>query len=265
MIRNIALACALVCFVGLFLALRLGPKQDAQAQGLKPTFRAEKRDVLKEHYYVVMMEYDGDSLVLIEVKSDAGGMTMQQRADAIAGRMTQMQGKDAHWFSALHAGKKNGEAVVAAPAAAEGYVITADAASLPLWNLHSTWDFANVLTQRIQKNLRIALNHSDALQHPHGRDAVLPHPLRHLARTAVDWRLEGDTRLSAGDRSGAAAAYLSAIKADPNFVAAYVRLASVQLALGQRQAASGTLRAGLQHGPDGTQRSEMETLLRQAR
>src|SRR5438105_2952153 len=61
-----------------------GPQKsvkDAQTQGLKPTFKSDKRDVPNAHYYVVVMTYDGDDVVLIEVKNDAGGFTMQKRAE----------------------------------------------------------------------------------------------------------------------------------------------------------------------------------------
>jgi tetratricopeptide (TPR) repeat protein len=183
----------------------------------------------------VAITVNGNRATVAEIPVAAGGMSPVQRAAKIAKRIQTAAQRNPLWWMQVNVGRKNGDAVVTAPTAPDGYVITADP------------DYARV-TQTAPDELarRIAIKIRTAYDRPASRRDFTPEQQAAEDHAkAVDLRQRGDELYNSGSLAAAVKAYSEAVALDKNYLVAHERLVALLAESGQKDRARAAARTAL--------------------
>ena len=195
----------------------------------------------------VDMKVHGLTKRLVEIVTDAGGLSKQQRAGKIAERFRGVQKSDADWTKHLSMGRVNGSWVVRQPKAPGGFLITADSAFAREAGL-STKELSGLLIRNIR---RIVDPATVAM-----RDVTIDR-----VAASRDKRVSGDNFYSTDDKEKAEAEYKDAIQYDPTYIVPYLRLAALYSAQNESDKVREILSAARKQKLDSEQKQQVEKLL----
>jgi hypothetical protein len=231
------------------------PKPKVKLPGIssKPVYTAvEKSAPGGKRIGAVMVSIGGRKKTVIEILAKSGGMSLKQRAQIIATRMSALSKKNPLWWTTSKPGTVRGEAVVKVAGAPGGYIVTADRQFANECGVSPTQ-----LARQLANKIRTTFDPQSGDEF--GGRALTPEDMR---QAAIDLRQEGDD-LYATSKVQAEAKYKLAIQNDPSYHVPYLRLADLYKSQGNKDAAKSILEEGLKvDAIAGSQRAELEAKLK---
>ncbi len=199
---------------------------------------------------VVQLNIAGRSKTVVEVLAGTSKLDAKKRAQVVATRMQALSKSNRLWWTMLKVGQVRGQYVVGT--GGQNFVITADQAFAKEWGLTP-----NALAKQLILKIRSSLDPEKSDQFG-SRDLTA----EELRIAAIDLRQQGDA-LYASNPSGAEAKYRAAIANDPTYGVSYLRIADLQLAKKDPEAAKAILNEGLAvSGLSADQRASLEAKLK---
>ena len=219
------------------------PRQNDQAEFRPGVIKAPDGKTIG----FVDMKIHGLTKRLVEIITNAGGLTKEQRAAKIADRFRGVQRADVDWSRHLSVGRIHGNWVVRAPKAPGGFLITADPAFAKESGL-SSQDLSGLLIRNIR---RIVDPATVAV-----RDVTIDR-----VADSRDKRVSGDNFYNEDDKAKAESEYKDAIQYDPTYIVPYLRLAALYAAQNEPDKVREILSAARQQKLDAEQKQQIDKLL----
>lgn len=219
----------------------------------KPVYSAvEKSAPGGKKIGAVMVSIGGRKKTVIEILAKSGGMSLKQRAQIIANRMSALSKKNPLWWTTSKPGAVRGEAVVKVSGAPGGYIVTADRYFANECGVTPTQ-----LARQLANKIRTTFDPQSGDEF--GGRALTPEDMR---QAAIDLRQEGDD-LYGTSKTEAEAKYKLAIQNDPSYHVPYLRLADMYKSMGKTDEAKSILEEGLKvEAITGSQRDELNAKLK---
>lgn len=187
---------------------------------------------------------------MVEVLAGTSKLDAKKRAQVVATRMQALSKSNRLWWTMLKVGQVKGQYVVGT--GGQNFVITADQAFAREWGLPPS-----SLAKQLILKIRSSLDPEKSDQFG-SRDLTA----EELRIAAIDLRQQGDA-LYASNPSGAEAKYRASIANDPTYGVSYLRIADLQLAKKDTEAAKAILHEGLSvTGLAADQRASLEAKLK---
>jgi tetratricopeptide (TPR) repeat protein len=226
----------------------------------------------KHHNYWKVVCYPADSdpasaTMVVEIRSDDGGLTMQARAKKIADRLNDLE-SEPNWYMQMTVRPEKDEYVIQPPhpTAAIPWVITADVPSMDASVItlpRTTKKLANRLLDEIQDYFRVERSA------PTSSKADKISTIENREKSPEDWRMLGERYEDQGKIAQAEHAYQQAIstalkKQGVDYIEADIELAGIYVDENEPESAITLLKKARGHVPSTVQTKEISDLLTRA-